>query len=75
MEYRIDRFEGSFVILEYDTQSGQAFISVLRKMLPGNLTEGDIVNYTGTEWELCREKTDSRRQALAERRRKMLRRN
>lgn len=75
MKYRTDRFEGAFVILEYDTESGQAFISVLRNMLPENLTEGDILVYTGIGWELCREETDSRRQALAERRRRMLRRN
>lgn len=75
MKYRVDRFEGVFVILEYDTESEQAFISVLRNMLPENLTEGDILVYTETGWELCREETDSRRQTLAERRRRMLRRN
>lgn len=73
MEYRIDRFEGEFAILEYDTESGQAFISVLRNMLPEHLTEGAVLEYTGTDWKLCQDKTDSRRRTLAERRKHLLR--
>lgn len=73
--YRMDRFEGAFAILEYDDptqESGVNFISVLRSGLPGDLREGVILEFTGTDWKLCRDETDSRRQALAERRRRML---
>ncbi|MDE5768832.1 MAG: DUF3006 domain-containing protein [Oscillospiraceae bacterium] len=72
MKYRTDRFEGEFAILEYDTESGQAFISVLKTMLPEYLKEGDILEFTGTDWKLCRDETESRRQTLAERRRRLL---
>ncbi|MDE6729461.1 MAG: DUF3006 domain-containing protein [Oscillospiraceae bacterium] len=72
LQYRVDRLEGEFAILEYDTESGQAFISVVKAMLPESLKEGDILEFTGTNWKLCRDKTESRRQTLAERRRHLL---
>ncbi|MDE6087252.1 MAG: DUF3006 domain-containing protein [Oscillospiraceae bacterium] len=72
MKYRMDRFEGEFAILEYDTESGQAFISMLKNMLPEHLTEGAVLEFTGTDWKLYRDETESRRQTLAERRRHLL---
>lgn len=69
MKYIIDRFEGDFAILELES----SFMQVLKNMLPENSKEGDLLEQTETGWKLCPEETNSRKQELAERRRRMLR--
>ncbi len=68
MIYTIDRFEGEFAVLEHDG----GFTDFLRDKLPPEAQEGDLLEWREDSWQILHEDTDSRRQALAERRRRML---
>ena len=68
MIYYIDRFEGNYAVLEYD---GECF-DFLREKLPPDAKEGDSLEWADDCWHILSKETDSRRQALAERRRKLL---
>ena len=68
MIYTIDRFEGDFAVLEHDG----GFTDFLRDKLPPEAHEGDLLEWHDDGWHILREDTDSRRQALAERRRRLL---
>ncbi len=67
--YSIDRFEGEYAILEQN----DAFFTVLKKELPENASEGDLLAWEDG-WQIRKQETENRRYALAERRRRMLRR-
>ena len=68
MIYTIDRFEGDYAVLEH----GDAFFTVVRQELPEEASEGDLLDWTDSGWQIQHEETNTRRQALAERRRRML---
>ena len=66
--YSIDRIESEFAVLEAE---GTA-INIPLTDLPEGIQEGDLLRQTADGWVLCREETVSRRNTLAERRRKLL---
>ena len=68
MIYYIDRFEGNYAVMEHDGE----FTDFLRKKLPQDAREGDALEWFDDCWHILHEETNSRRQALAERRRKLL---
>lgn len=68
MIYCIDRFEGNYAVLEHDG----SFSDFLREKLPPDAKEGDMLEWSDNCWHILHEETNSRRQSLAERRRKML---
>jgi len=68
MLYSIDRFEGNYAVLEH----GDAFYTIERQELPEEASEGDLLDWTDEGWRIRHEDTNSRRQMLAERRRRML---
>ncbi len=68
MIYSVDRFEGDYAVLE---QNGN-FLDFHRSRLPAELREGDLLEWTGESWHILHKDTENRRQALAERRRRML---
>ena len=71
MIYTIDRFEGAFAVLEHEG----ILTDFLREKLPDDAKEGDLLEWSGDCWQILHDETDSRRQALAERRRRMLEAN
>ncbi|MBE6875650.1 MAG: DUF3006 domain-containing protein [Ruminococcus sp.] len=68
MIYSIDRFEGECAVLEHDG----ILTDFLRKKLPEDAHEGDLLEWSDNGWQILHDETDTRRQALAERRRQML---
>lgn len=69
MNYSIDRFEGECAVIEKEDGT---FLDVLRKFLPENAKEGDLIQWNGTAWVICQQQTMSRREALLAYRRKLL---
>ena len=69
MNYSIDRFEGECAVLEKEDGT---FLNVLRKFLPQEAKEGDMLQWDGKAWNICKQQTMSRREALAAYRRKLL---
>lgn len=67
--YSVDRFEGNFAILEKDNM----FFTVYREKLPLGIAEGDLLDRTEQGWQICKNETEQKRRALAERRNRMLR--
>lgn len=66
--YSVDRIEGGSAVLETEG----AAVDVPLTDLPEGVREGDLLEQTADGWVICREETVSRRNALAERRRKLL---
>lgn len=71
MIYSIDRFEGEYAVLEHDGE----YTDFLRDRLPEEAQEGDLLEWYDDQWHILRDETAYRRKMLAERRRRMLRRN
>ncbi len=66
--YSVDRIESEFAVLETEG----AAVNVPLTDLPDGIHEGDMLEQTADGWVICREETVSRRDALAERRRRLL---
>lgn len=64
----IDRFEGSYAILE--TDSGTQTIN--RELLPAEAGEGDVVVNENGSYLIDRKSTDERRKAMADKLRRLL---
>jgi len=64
----IDRFEGDIAVLETDN----GMIEVNRFYLPEDAAEGDIIVNEGNEWYIDHEATQSRREAMRERLRRLM---
>lgn len=67
MIYSIDRFEGEYAVLEHDGTCSD----FLREKLPAEAKEGDLLEWSEDSWHILKQETDSKRQALAERRRRL----
>lgn len=63
----IDRFEGEYAVLETET----GMVTLLRKELPENAREGDVLIQNGGKYALSRSKTAERRRKLREKLRKL----
>ena len=69
MNYSIDRFEGECAVLEKEDGT---FLNVLKKFLPENAKEGDLIQWDGSAWVIQTQQTMDRREALLAYRRKLL---
>ncbi|MBR1529261.1 MAG: DUF3006 domain-containing protein [Oscillospiraceae bacterium] len=68
MIYSVDRFEGEYAVLEHDGN----FSDFHKSRLPAELKEGDLLEWSDEAWHILHDETEQKRQALAERRRRML---
>lgn len=66
--YSIDRIEGGYAVLEQDG----VLTDVLLSALPEGVREGDLLEQTESGWACRQAETESRRESLAARRRRML---
>lgn len=64
----IDRFEGDYAYLEYDEETRR----VERTSLPAEAKEGDLLIKTDQGWQVDKDATQRRRQALAQLRHSLL---
>ena len=69
MNFSIDRFEGECAVLEKEDGT---FLNVLKKFLPENAKEGDLIRWNGSAWVIRTQQTMDRREALLAYRRKLL---
>ncbi len=56
----IERFEGDIAVLEVNG----AKTEIARDQLPGNASEGDVIEDTGSGWRIDTEATKQRRAAV-----------
>lgn len=68
MHYIIDRFEGDLAICE---TGDKAMISIERRLIPAEASEGDILLFQDDAYQLDREATRERRQHMEERLKKL----
>lgn len=60
MRYVIDRFEGSFAVLEDDEEN---HFNIEKSLLPDEARENDVIDFDGSCYKVNAEETEKRRQA------------
>lgn len=63
MKYTIDRIEEGIAVCEDDTGN---HVNIQLTLLPEDVREGDIISAGDNGFTVCREETEERRKALAE---------
>ena len=56
----IERFEGDYAVIEIDGVMSE----IKREQLPGNASEGDVIEDSGSGWRVNTEATKQRRAAV-----------
>ena len=64
MKYVIDRFEGSFAVVENTETLENSDIK--RELLPNDAKEGDVLSYEDGRWRREPEETESRAKSINE---------
>ena len=65
----VDRFEGSYAILETD----DGIVRIKRSLMPDDAREGDVLRRSGEGYSVDRRETGLRRKAASDRLNKLLR--